>query len=410
MTDLRPSRAIFLLMTLAILAPCTPAFAATLTVSPLLPGAFQTIQAAVDSANPGDSIVIMSKGTPYTEDVRIAGKQDLTMTANRGVVLQRGGGPAADGIVRVENSRRITIRGLLIFCDDRAARRGFVFTNVVDVDLEASAADVCAAGVAVIAPATHTVIRGSVFTDDAVGVDVRGGSDTLIESSKSFRCDTGVRSAGHGTRILRFRAEDSGADGVACTGGANLLVDGGGFYGNSIAAVNLRGGCRSASVRGTVMNCKPISQPPKFPNPPLPNGFSGITVQNSGVYRITNNVVSGCSGTGMLLTPDPNFLSAPGGGYVAFNTVSGCTGSGFQVDAAFDGWVLEGNTATANRGNGFRVNSSRNVLVRNVALANTGGGFVLGEESQVNGRDNINPADNVGIDNQSDGLIPLDLQ
>jgi len=396
----------------AMLLPgATPARAATLTVNPLLPGAFSTIQTAVDAAAPGDTIVIRSKGTPYTEDVRITGKRDLVVQADRGVTIQTGGGPPADGIVRMENSRRITLKSLLLFCDDRTSRRGFVFTDVVDVVLDASSAEVCATGAAVLPPATHAVIRNSAFTDDAIGIDVQGGSDTLIQASKTFRCDTGVRSAGNGTRILGFRAEDSGADGISCTGGSNLRVEGGGFFGNAIAAVNLRGACRSATIRGAVMNCKPISQPPKFPDPPLPNGFSGITVLNSGVYTIVNNVISGCSGTGLLLTPDPNSLVSPGGGYVAFNTVSGCTGNGVQVDAAFDGWLLEGNLAQSNKGPGFLVNSSRNVFVRNIALTNAGGGFAMGQDAQVNGRDAINPADNVGMDNVIDGgFLPLDLQ
>ncbi len=388
----------------------TPALAATLTVNPLLPGAFSTIQAAVDASAAGDTILIRDKGTPYTEDVRIVGKQDLTVVGDRRVVLQTGGGPAADGILRVENSRRIILKSLQIFCDDRTARLGFVLVNVVDVVLEASSAEVCGAGVTVMPPATHTLIRQCVFQDDAIGVDVLGGSDAGIEGSKAYRCDTGVRSAGNGTRVLGLHVEDSGADGVSCTGGSNLRVEGGGFFGNSFAGVALRNACRSATVRNAVLNCKPISQPPRFPDPPLPNGFSGISVLNSGVYAFTRNLVSGCSGIGIALMPDPNMLNAPSGGYVGFNSVSGCTQHGFQVDAAWDGWLLEGNTAMANKGNGFLVNSSRNILVRNIALGNSAGGFALGQASQVNARDAINPADNVGVDNQSDGLIPLDLQ
>ncbi|OGP86674.1 MAG: hypothetical protein A2Y95_09925 [Deltaproteobacteria bacterium RBG_13_65_10] len=405
------SRLLWALATLA--AAASPASAAQLLVTPLRAGAFTTIQAAVDAAAPGDTIVVQPKGTPYTEDVVVDGKRGLSILGSNQVVLQTGGGPVGTGIFRVTNSRRIKIQGIQIFCDTdpishSPVRVGFALSNVVDLTLAVSSADSCATGVLVSAPSTHTVIANSRFTDDTVGVQVQpGAADTQITGSASIRSATGILSAGSGTRVLGFSSQDN-TDAIRCVGGTNLWVEGGTLGGSGNAGVNLDAGCLGATVRRMAINCKPVAQPPRPPLPPIPNGLHGIQILSSGVFTLVSNTVTNCSGTGIFLAPNLASLTSPSGGYVAFNTVTGCSDHGFDVEASFDGWVLERNFASLNKGSGFFLNSSRNVLFRNNAIGNSGGGFAAG--LNVNDRDNINPADNVGIQNQSDSLIPLELQ
>ncbi|MDP3939867.1 MAG: hypothetical protein Q8R92_17250, partial [Deltaproteobacteria bacterium] len=155
----------------------------TLIVDPLTPGAFPTIQAAIDAAAPGDTVYIQDKGTPYTEDVIVTGKDRLTVLAGQRVVLMTGGGNPQLGIFRVVDSRRVIVRALRIFCDNRVSGRGFVLNNVVEVTLDSVNAEVCQAGARVEAPSTAAVIRNSLFFDDAIGE-----RDEALDTVVAFTC------------------------------------------------------------------------------------------------------------------------------------------------------------------------------------------------------------------------------
>ncbi len=178
--------------------------------------------------------------------------------------------------------------------------------------------------------------------------------------------------------------------------------------GSGNAGVNLDAGCLGATVRRMAIDCTPVAQPPRPPLPPNPNGLHGIQILSSGVFTLVSNTVTNCSGTGILLAPNLASLTSPSGGYVAFNAVSSCAGDGIDVSASSDGWVLERNIVQLNKGKGILVSSARNVLLRNTAFGNGDG--ITEDPLQVDSRKDINPAKNVGIQNQSQNLPPLDLQ
>jgi parallel beta-helix repeat protein len=415
----RPNRQVAALLgwlAFALAMPALTAGAAQLVVNPLRPGNFASIQAAVDAASSGDTIVIQPNGiVPYSEDVVIDGKRDLSIRGSNRVVLQAPvGSPVGTGIFTVTNSRRIQIQGIQIFCDTdpvskAPVRLGFDLSNsVVDVTLDRSSAASCATGVRVGAPSTHVVISNFGFVDDTVGVQVQAGaSGTQILRSASFRGGKGIINAGSGTRVFGFKSQDT-TDALVCTGGRNLWVEQGGLNGSGDAGVSLNAGCLGATIRRMDIDCTPVANPPKPPLPPIPTGLHGIQIFGSGVFTLEFNRVTNCSDTGILLMPALASLTYPGGGYVGSNIVTGCAGHGFDVEASFDGWVLDRNVASYNKKSGFFVNSSRNVLIRNTAFMNSDGGFAIG--LNVNDRDNINPADNTGIENRSDTLLPVDLQ
>jgi Right handed beta helix region len=383
----------------------------TLLVDPLTPGAFSTIQAAVDAAVAGDTVVIADKGTPYTEDVIVTGKDRITILADSGVVLQTGGGSPSAGILRIVNSRRVLVKALHIFCDGRTTRRGFVLNNVVEVTLDSVNAEVCLAGARVEAPSTRAVITNGFFFNDLFGVDVAGGQAALVDRTKASFCGTGIRNAGDNTRIIRATVEDSEGDGVSCTGGLNLFVEQGSFTGNRGAGVTLRDSCKSASVANNTFDCVSRNVQPKFPIPPRPPGVAGVDVRTSGVFTIVDNVAMNCSGTCYALEQNMQVgaITSPGGGYLRGNVAMNCSDQGFLVELSFDGWVLERNIALMN-GTGFLVNSSRNAFIRNYASGNSAG-FIV-DSIQSERRNATNPADNVGIENISldDIALPLDLQ
>lgn len=411
----RPVLIAFLILTGLLSLPPAKALAKkksgnTLAVDPFMPGAFPTIQAAVDAAMPDDTVVIRDKGTPYREDVIVTGKDRLTILADRRVVLQTGGGNPQLGIFRIVNSSRVYVKALSIFCDNRASGRGIVLSNVAAVTLDSVNAEVCQTGVRVEAPSTRSVIKNSFFFDDAFGVDIAGGNGALVDRTKTSFCGTGIRNAGNNTRIERVGLDDSEGDGVSCTGGFNLVVEGGTFVGNRGAGVNLRDSCRSASVLDNTIDCVSRTVQPKFPLPPRPPGIAGVIVRTSGVFTIADNMVTSCNGTCYALTQNIQTpLTSPGGGYVRSNVALNCSDEGFLVELSFDGWVLEKNIALGNDP-GFLVNSSRNVLYRNFASGNSAG-FVV-DSILSERRNSTNPADNVGIENVSldDISLPLDLQ
>lgn len=408
-----------LLLTLAILAglPSGAAIAGkkvgnTLVVDPFTPGAFPTIQAAIDAAAPDDTVVIHDKGTPYTENVVVTGKERLTILADRRAVLQSGGGNPQLGILRITDSRRIVVKSLQIFCDDRTSARGILLGNVVDVILDRVDAEVCQAGVRVEAPATGIVVTNGFFFNDSIGVDLAGGNAALIDRTKASFCGTGIRNAANNTRINRAEIEDSEGNGVSCVDGRNLIVDSGTFVGNRGAGVALRENCRSATVRNSTMDCVSRNVQPKFPLPPRPPGVAGIDVRTSGMFTIVENTAMNCTGTCYALEQNVSSsfpLTSPGGGYVGSNVAMNCKDQGFLVELSFDGWVLEQNIALDN-GTGFLVNSSRNAFIRNFAQGNAAG-FVV-DSILSERRNGINPADNVGVENvsQDDIALPLDLQ
>lgn len=205
-----------------------------------------SIQAAVDAAASGDTIVI-PRGT-YRENVKLSGRSDLRIVA-RGATLH--GADGADAAFLIEGCRDIRVSGLRIEAESGG---GVEIRDSDDVTIARNRIAV-GAGAAIEADgcARLRVARNVLATSGACAIHVEADAGT----------------DGSGAVIVRNRVVRSGGDGIFVTGGAAL-------------------------VRGNrVTHC----------------GDDGVVVAAVGA-TITANIVVGTGGDGILVEGTDNSVSA----------------------------------------------------------------------------------------------------
>lgn len=423
------------------------ASAATITVSK--GGAISTIQAGVDAASAGDTVVV--KSGIYQENVLVDGLSGLKLRAVGKVTIEAraaagvGGGPG----IRVINSNGVRIEGFTIqnaadhpingtfgrgvdaTGDDHFVTKctilecngeGVIVTGndarVVNCDLLYNVVGVEIVG------AGARITSCDVFADDSQGFDVTGngatiskcrisgiedglgieviGDGALIEKCDILNTDSdGILVAGNDARI-RKNDIDGCDQGIDVDGAACLVQD------NKIsccAAEGVEVDGADAEIDGNkISRCDDSGIDCDGLNPTITdNDISHILDDDEGM------IVSGATLGGLVEGNTVAFAAEDG-----FEIQSSCSGltirknvakfCAFEEEAGFviagTDHLLEDNKSLKNGGDGFNINGNDHSLRRNSAIDNAQDGFDV-DSGMAN---NVVLDDNVARGNLAEGI------
>jgi parallel beta-helix repeat protein len=350
----------------ALILSVRPASAGT---TRLVPQQFPTIQAAVDAAVDGDTILI--KGGTYVETVSVSGKSNLTITGKGKVVLDVS--TEHPGLT-LTNCTECTVQkigvfggipdgilldgctgGTLLKCHvDHAFQDGIRLDSCTGVTIDAclvndSGAVNIALGTFAPTPDNDCVVRKCKLINGQGGVRVNGNGNLVEKNSQKagavgFAVDSatvssnntftgnkgsqqgiaGLLVAGAGNTFSNNSLSKCGTDGVSIEGGSNDTVTG-----TKISKTDNRGIVCLPSLAGMIITHNTISK----------TFADGIDVQADGAL-ITDNKCSGAGGIGLWI--EGSNATCTG------NTVKGSKGDGVRLDGTGD--TLSGNTAKGSKG------------------------------------------------------------
>jgi len=326
--------------------------AETVTLSP-----GDDVQAALDTAAPGD-ILVFSAGT-YPGPLTVPpGKAGLSLKAKGAAVLDGRPGGAAVGPVLVIQSDGVQVTGFTI----QHARAGSSAEGIkADDDLNFGTID------------GLQVRDCRILNCDGPGLLV-AGDDTLVDNTLVSGCG-GVSITGDGTRLERTTVRATDDDAVVLAGNDCVvsrcsvsIADGTGISVTGDRAELLSNSVSGCTGGGLVVEGGDFTVAKNR----LSHCDGGITVGTFTVLGLVeSNRVADCRGRGLLILECSELV-------VRRNVFERC---GLEQSPAVhlqaSGCTLESNTVRDGDGNGFLVKGDDNRLLRNKALGNLGDGFVV---------------------------------
>ena len=347
-----------------VLLLCPLAAADTLKV----PGEFETIQAAVDAAADGDTIVV-AKGS-YPESVQLLNRTGLRLIGKGKPVIDATG--SLQGVV-VDECTDVELRGFVV---QGAQDAGVFLGDCVDVRLRKCEVIGSAIGIEAIGNTSMVVERNEVHGQTDTGIHANGVADTDEDTrlTKNHVYDTdlaGIRVEGGQFRVERNRLEEPGADGIVVDSGA-------------LECTVSRNRVEGATVQGVVVTA-------------------------SGEHLLERNRFTDCD-VGMFLSSAAGAVTTSrnrvtGGSVGVHFGADGSTGDRDRVTGATQrGFEIEGGGCVVERaravqcGGGYLVSGTDATLEDCRALKSDGDGFVVspnGNHSFVKCR--ANASDEVGF-------------
>ncbi|MEO0603189.1 MAG: right-handed parallel beta-helix repeat-containing protein, partial [Myxococcota bacterium] len=371
------------------------ASAANLNVDPSNPSAYQTIQAAIDAANPSDTIAIQP-GT-YPDCVDTSGK-DLTlqgvagpaMTAIRVESLCPGQGFASSSAIVVENGETVRITGLTLY-----GRGGALWANGADVTLDS------------------VVLDGSNTLGDPVATGVQAQSSTLTVRDSTFSNHFGFLGAAISTwntdvviRDSQFTAnhaeESGGAIDWAADNAVSLDIErttfeanlADGNDGGAISALEPAFGPLTATVR--IVDSRFVGNGPGVATGPLMGGAVRLT--RIGDVTVSGNVFErnlAPNGGGALLVVASEEVAVVGNHFCDNGARFFSGGAAWSLGNRSERWsrnvFLANNGELSNDGAGLAVEDSQGAVVeQNTFVGNAqqyclqcGGAALYGAETSM---------------------------
>lgn len=389
------------LAAVSVLALCASSGSAAIIT---VPGAQPTIQAAVNAANPGDTILV-SAGT-YEENVNIAGGFDgLTIKAKGKVILDcRPSGATGTGPGFAVASQNVTIQGFTI----RHAKG----TNAHGVFAAAGADGL-------------TLRKLTIEHTNSTGIAVTANGVT-VENTTVVGCDGGIQVTGAEAVITKCVVRQDGEQGVTITGDDGLVskclfvtIEDGNAVSvtgvNNVVEKNVCDGADGPVITSTGNNPtirlnKILRQCEDDPGIRIASATSGLVEKNSlrNVYEdaidiqstvtgvtVTKNTITNCG------AEDENGIQLSGSNcIVSKNVIRGTQKDGIGVSG--DGNTLSDNVIIDSLEDGIDIASGadNNTIVGNKCLKNRGEGF---ENSGANTTLTGNTMKNNRIDFADDG-------
>jgi hypothetical protein len=332
-----------------------PALASNVTVdcSGQTPGAFTSLQAAIDSLDLVGPHTITVSSQPCTENVTITDRQRLTIIAPQGVWINGGSGPS----MLISGSTGIQ----LVLLGFQNGQTGLVIQRNSEVRVHGcTIQNNAGAGIRVIGNSTVDIdglIQGN------GGAGVRADDSTVRVFSSQI-----LANAANGIALRRSRARLVGGEGapnVISGNGAGVLVDHGAsaefdapnlIQNNQSNGVNVQVG-GSAEFFGDL-----DSHGSPLPNVISGNPFIGLNITGGQVVMFNANQIqnNGSSGdqfnAGVRSDDNGSFITAGSGDILISNN----TGPG--IDATTGGNVdLTGTVVTNNTGDGVRLQGNTQV-------------------------------------------------
>ncbi len=405
--------------------------AGTVCVNPGLATCQPTIQAGVDAAAPGDTVLIAAG--VYYENVAVpAAKSGLKLAgvSRTGTILDASS-YADRGIVHTDSgisvmARDVQVRNLTIRNGHNAgvvlgAPGGIVQgVNLFGQDFVGVAVgpetaygaqilgnDIRSATYGVLTLAYGTIVKGNTIADvGAHGVVVNGGdgaqivanrisnatsgvtaiADGVVVASNDIRyARTGVSVSGSNPVIERNRVLGCGVDGIEAT---CVQCFGGSVAYNSVTDASGRGILAATDSAGLKVQGNVI----------LRTGGDGIALDGVGIFATQNRVSDAGADAGAACISSRGTANV-----VSHNTAARCGAAGYYLSG--DGHYLDHNQAAGTYENGFTIDgdsgnpdpSAGNSLVANTATGDAGQGFAV-----IGGASGTLLADNVGTKNRLD--------
>lgn len=323
------------------------AMAATLNV----PSAgFPTIQSAVDSALPADTIVV--KAGVYFENVNIpAGKDGITLRGKGKVVIdaREGGTPAGPGVLI--GSPLVTIRNIIVRHAEAAAVSGDGFRSTADNTSIIDCAALNCGNFALFINGNDAVVRGSTFMGCAGGVSIDGDRTLVQDCTVANDSLAGILVKGVDCTVRKCEVRVVDGDGIAMEGNNATVRQ------NTVTEIQ-GDGITLASDLATVVD-----------NEVDASTGAGINVDSPG-STITDNRLSNTSG-----------ISAEGDDSTISNNVIEAT-PGFAVDASGNGLTVDDNTISDAAVIGIFITGDQS-LVRKNKLRRLGAGITIEGENPL---------------------------
>ncbi len=381
---------------LALLSVGVQANATTITV----PTQQTSIQAAVNSAAAGDTIVV--KPGVYEENVSIPiGLDGLTLKAVGGagkVVLDcRPSGATGTGGGFLVASSNVTIQGFVIRHARGGASEAGVFTPIAVSGL---------------------TLRKLVIEHTSGAAIQVAGNDATIDSCIAVACDGGIRAFGNGCLITKCIVRQDGALGIDINGddgtvskcvvvtiedgsgisvsGANGVIEKNVVDGADLAAILISGD--NPTVRGNKIlrqcddDCgievsgasvglieKNLVRNTYEDGIEIQGTASGLTISKNTIIAcgsqddpgirldgnncvVANNVIKSAFADGITVGGDGNT--------VVDNTIVDCFEDGIDIHSGADATTVSGNKCLKNRGEGFENNGTNTTLTGNTMKNN----------------------------------------
>lgn len=341
------------------------------------PGAFTSIQAAVNAAHTGDTIRVFP-GT-YTEQVTVPDTKDrITLTAvepGKAVVKAPATLTATDGLIQIDGADDVTVRGFKItgpgnlfagvwvYHNGSAVIEGNTITSIRQNPLGGAQS-----GIGVVLGRGGTpgdaVIRDNTITDyqkegitvayagsDAqiVGNTITGAGPTAVNPQNGIDVNTGADATIIGNTVTRnVYTVDNSAVGIAAVSAGDVTIAGNRVTGNSLGIVvqftdgvsillnDVRGSLTSGIDLSTLANATVAG------NLVRDSGKDGIILRDVGNTLVTLNAVLGSGGNGIAVTDGSD------ANRIRFNVALGSDGKDLFDDTTGTGTAGTANTWAGN--------------------------------------------------------------